>query len=114
MHIDKAAGRLTIDLKGTGDLAFLLQTLIRAKFYDDGGGVDGLLSPLLNGAIESTLDALATEQPDTASYYSGWVAHHHLARVRAVLSSSSDYLSASTTEQQEMMRTALYPHEAAD
>lgn len=111
MSIERSDRGLTVKLDGTGSLAFFLQTVLRAKFYDD-EGVDGLLSPLLNKAIRDTLEALEADRPQTESYYSGWVAHWHLDRVRSVISSSSVYLSASPPEQEEMMRTALYPHQS--
>lgn len=110
MHIEKSDHGLTVRLEDRGSLAFFLQTLIRAKFYDD-GGVDGLLSPLLNSAIAATVDRLDTDQPEAASYYSDWVAHWQLARVSDLISSSSNYLSASPSEQKAIMRTALYPHQ---
>jgi hypothetical protein len=109
VNIERSDHGLTVKLDGKGSLAFFLQTLIRAKFYDD-EGVDGLLSPVLNRAIKATLETLDVDQPEAEAYYSGWVAHWHLDRVRDVISTSSDYLSASPPEQQEMMRTALYPH----
>lgn len=89
---------------------FFLQTLMRAKFYDD-DSVEGLLSPLFNNAIRATLESVAIDQPEAASYYSGWVADLHLERVRKVISSSSGYLAASPPERHEMMRAALYPHQ---
>lgn len=110
VNIERSDHGLTVKLDGYGSLSFFLQTLIRAKFYDD-EGVGGLLSPLLNNAIKATLETLDVDQPEAESYYSGWVAYWHLDRVRNVISASSDYLSASPTEQQEMMRTALYPHQ---
>ena len=110
MQIEKAGHGLTIKLDGTGSLAFFLQTLLRAKFYDD-GGVDGLLSPLLNSALKATLETIGTEQPDTANYYAGWVQDLHQARVQALVSTSSGYRSASVSGQKAMMRTALFPLE---
>lgn len=112
VNIERSDRGLTVKLDGSGGLSFFLQTLIRAKFYDD-DGVDGLLSPLLNDAIKATLETLHADQPEAASYYSGWVAHWHLDRVRDAISSSSGYLAASPPAQQEMMRTALYPHDPA-
>lgn len=112
VSIERSDDGLMVKLDGKGSLSFFLQTLIRAKFYDD-ESVDGLLSPLLNNAIEATLETLDVAQPEAESYYSGWVEHWHLDRVRDVISASSDYQSASPPEQQQMMRTALYPHRPA-
>jgi len=112
VKIEKSDHGLTVKLDGTGSLSFFLQTLIRAKFYKD-DGLDGLLSPLLNNAIKDTLETLDADQPNTAPYYSDWVAQWHLDRVRKVISSSSEYLSASELDRQEMMKTALYPHKPA-
>ena len=113
VSIERSDQGLTVKLDGRGSLSFFLQTLVRAKFYDD-EGLEGLLSPLLNNAIKATLETLDVDQPEAESYYSGWVAHWHLDRVRNVISSSSGYLSVSPPEQQEMMRTALYPHQLTD
>lgn len=113
LNIERSDQGLTVTLDGRGSLAFFLQTLIRAKFYDD-GSVQGLLSPLLNDAIKTTIETLDADQSEVASYYSDWVARWHLDRVRKVISASSDYLSASPPEQMQMMRTALFPHQPAD
>jgi hypothetical protein len=110
VKIEKSDHSLTVKLDGIGSLSFFLQTLIRAKFYDD-DGLDGLLSPLLNNAIKETLETLDANRPNAALYYSDWVAHWHLDRVRSIISSSSDYLAASEPDRQEMMKTALYPHQ---
>ncbi|MGQ3040966.1 MAG: hypothetical protein ACT6TH_10135 [Brevundimonas sp.] len=72
VNIERSDHGLTVKLDGIGSLAFFLQTLIRAKFYDD-EGVDGLLSPLLNDAIKVTLERLYADQPGAESYYSDWV-----------------------------------------
>lgn len=109
MNIEKSDHGLTVKLEGRGSLAFFLRTLIRAKFYDD-DGLDGLLSPLLNDAIRATIETLGADRSEVESWYSGWVADYHLNRVRDLISSSPDYLSASPLDRQEMMRTALYPH----
>lgn len=111
VSIESSDDGLTVKLDGLGGLAFFLQTVIRAKFYDD-EGVDGLLSPHLNDAIKATLERMYADQPGAEAYYSAWVARWHLARVRDVISGSSEYLSATQPERQEMMRTALYPHQA--
>ena len=112
VSIEPSDDGLTVKLAGKGSLAFFLQTLIRAKFYDD-EGIDGLLSPLLNDAIRATLESLGADSPEAESYYSSWVAHSHVARVRDVIAQSPDYLSATPPQRQQMMRTALYPHPAA-
>ena len=88
---------------------FLLQTLMRAKFYDD-GRLDGLLSPLLNSAIKAALETMGANQSDAIAYYAEWVAHHHEAHVRDLVSTSSDYRSAKPAEQHAMLCTALYPY----
>lgn len=111
VNIERSDHGLTVKLDGIGSLAFFLQTLIRAKFYDD-EGVDGLLSPLLNDAIKVTLERMYADQPGAESHYSDWVAHWHLDRVHEVIKGSSEYRSATTPERQEMMRIALYPHQA--
>lgn len=111
VNIERSDHGLTVKLDGIGGLAFFLQTLIRAKFYDD-ESVEGLLSPLLNDAIKATLERMYADHPEAESYYSGWVAHWHLDRVHNVIKGSSAYRSATAPERQEMMRTALYPHQA--
>jgi len=113
LNIERSDHGLTVTLDGRGSLSFFLQTLVRAKFYDD-DSVDGLLSPLLNNAIKTTIETLDADQSEAATYYSDWVVHWHLDRVRKVISASSDYLSASPPEQTQMMRTALYPHQPTD
>jgi hypothetical protein len=109
VNIEKSDHGLTVKLDGKGSLAFFLRTLIRAKFYDD-DGLDGLLSPLLNDAIRTTIETIEPDQSEVESWYSGWVAEYHVDRVRDLVSSSADYLSASPLDQQEMLRTALYPY----
>ncbi len=114
LNIERSDHGLTVTLDGRGSLSFFLQTLVRAKFYDD-GSVDGLLSPLLNDAIKTTIETLDADQSEEASsYYSDWVAHWHLDRVRKVISASSGYLSASPPEKTQMMQTALFPHQPAN
>lgn len=113
LNIERSDHGLTVTLDGRGSLSFFLQTLVRAKFYGD-DSVDGLLSPLLNNAIETTIESLGPHQSEAATYYSDWVARWHLDRVRKVISESSDYLTASPPEQMQMMRTALYPHQPTD
>ena len=113
LNIERSDHGLTVTLDGRGSLAFFLQTLVRAKFYDD-GSVQWLLSSPLNDAIKTTIETLDSDQSEVASYYSDWVAHWQLDRVRKVISASSDYLSASPPEQMQMMRTALFPFQPAD
>lgn len=113
LNIERSDHGLTVTLDGKGSLSFFLQTLVRAKFYDD-GSVHGLLSPLLNDAIKTIIETLDADQSEAAPYYSDWVAHWHLDRVRKVISASSDYLSASPPEQVQMMRNALFPYQPAD
>ena len=109
VQIEDDGQGLTIKLEGAGMGLFFLRTLMRAKFYDDDGGLEGLLSPPLNSAIKATLETLGLRQREAAAYYAEWVAHHHQARVQALISTSLSYRSASPAEQQAMMRNALYP-----